>query len=184
MDKARITQLIARYVGLGLGWLGGLLFGKEWVAAQQGQIADWSGGIAAIVFAAAALFVSELIHRVLAGSFFKNPAKKDSTTTPILGMLVGGGALLALTLGNVGCSGAGVMRAAEYDGVATRVLDYTDDRAVTDPHLSEDQRREVLLDSALLRRGFDAGMNRPPRETEFERRYPIAPSLPAPAPDG
>jgi hypothetical protein len=187
MIPTRLKQLAARYLAAGLAAVATLVLGRELDASQTTSIGELAGGMVSALAAVGLFLFDLLIHRAETGSILAKPGETKSQVGRSLALLLGGGALLALTLGNVGCSGAGVMRAAEYDGVATRVLDYTDDRAATDPNLDEAQRREVLLDSALLRRGFDAGMNRPPRETEFERRYPVAPvapSFPAPAPDG
>lgn len=187
MLPTRLKQLAARYVAAALASVATLVLGRELDPAQTTTIGELAGGIITAIVAVALFLFDLFVHRAETGSVLASPGEKKSTIGRSLALVLGGGALLALTFGNVGCSGAGVMRAAEYDGVATRVLDYTDDRAVTDPTLDEAQRREILLDSALLRRGFDAGLNRPPRETEFERRYPVAPSapsLPAPAPDG
>lgn len=187
---ARIVQLIARYVGVGLASLGTYLFGTEWAAAQADKINNFSAAAAALAVGVVSLFVSEVIHRALTGSFLASPGTPKPQDKPLVNKsgynpalgLAGLGALLALSVQGVGCAGPGALRASEYDGVAQRTLDYVDSRAPFDPALTDAQRRETLFDSALLRGGFDAAMGRPRASTAFERLYPAPAPGPAPGP--
>lgn len=175
--SARVAQLIARYVGIALTAISTFLFGQDFAAQEAGKIADWSDGVAAIVIGVVSLLISELIHRALAGSVLTPPGKaKQGVAPPALLALLASGALLACAVSNTGCAGAGSLRAAEYDPVATRVLDYADARAASDPLLTDAQRREALLDSALLRGAFDAALGRAPTPTAFGALYPAAPA--------
>lgn len=72
--KSRITQLIARYIGVALMGIAGIVAGGELSADSSAQIGELSTAIAIGVVGFLTVVVDLVIHRVNNGGILKAPS--------------------------------------------------------------------------------------------------------------
>lgn len=165
--KGTVTTRIALF----LSGVAGYALGDALTAADEASVMQFAVGIVSGAIAIGLFFWRLVLRRIGAGG----------TTTPSLAMLLGVGALLGLALIQGGCAAPRSVPAEDFDPLLTRVLDFAEPRIATEPGLPEPDRKGLLMDAAILRRAFDAAMQRPPSPTAFESLYP---ALGPASPDG
>lgn len=164
--RTKITNRVALF----LTGVAGYALGDAVTGADEASVAKFAVGIVSGAIALALFFWRLILRRIGAGG----------PGAPSLALLLTAGAALGISVTIGGCATPRSVPADDFDPLLTRVLDYAEPRLATEPGLPEPDRKGLLMDAAILRRAFDAAMQREPSPTAFEALYP---AMPAP-PDG
>lgn len=148
--NTRIAQLAARYIGVALAAAAGLLLGRDLSPDEQAQIADLATPIALTLTAAVSFLVDLVLHRL---------RERGARNTPIdarsLGLVLGMGALLALSVTGFACASPTAVDARAIKTLTDPILLEYDGYVATDAALDPADKALRLRSSEILRDTID-----------------------------